>query len=46
MSVPTNEKKSDLDSLLENIDKQLLLNLLDSLIAEQSITQENNSTQE
>jgi hypothetical protein len=30
-----NENRGDLQSLLENIDKQLLMKLLDSLIAEQ-----------
>jgi hypothetical protein len=30
-----NEKSGDIQSLLENIDKQLLMKLLDSLIAEQ-----------
>lgn len=33
------DKQSDLERLLETIDKQLLLNLLDSLIEEQRIEQ-------
>ena len=32
-----NTNRPDLDSLLETIDKQLLLKLLDSLIAEQKL---------